>query len=161
MSDINQIWKFWIDFHRSNQYQNSSKSVQGEPHLHIKKDGQKHRRMDRRTNSLTLFQSKRALLWRFQVAGKKKRCLGLHLNSQTFLLNLNQIWDFSTDFHWSSRFKFSRKSVQRETHWCIRTDLRTDGRDGRDGDNGCFSRLYKQALNLLLTNNTCRQDRCC
>jgi len=37
--------------------------------------------MDGLNKSLTLFQSKRGLLWRFKVAGNWKTCLSLHVKS--------------------------------------------------------------------------------
>jgi hypothetical protein len=53
--------------------------------------------------------------------------LGFHVKNTDFLLDFNQIWNFSTDFHKSPQYKISRKSVQ----WRTRPDTcrQTNGRE--------------------------------
>ena len=54
--------------------------------------------------------------------------LGSRVNCP-ILSDFNQIWSFWTDFHKSSQSQISRKSVQWETRWYMRTDWyrQTDG----------------------------------
>jgi hypothetical protein len=54
------------------------------------------RRADTRgqTNSLTPFQSRKALLRRFNVSGNNKTYLGLHVYFPKVLPDFNQIWIF-------------------------------------------------------------------
>ena len=54
--------------------------------------------VDRRTDSLTPFQSKRALLWLFNVSQNNNTYLGLHVKFPTFVPHFNYPWIFSTDF---------------------------------------------------------------
>jgi len=53
------------------------------------------------------------------------------------LTDLNQIWTFSREFHKDPQYQISRKSVQWESRWCMRTD-------GHDKANRCFSRLCER-----------------
>jgi hypothetical protein len=79
---------------------------------------------DRRpANSLIPLQSKRALLWRFNVACSNRTYIDRHVKWPIFLPNFNKFWILSTDFY---DFPISRKSVHWVTHWHMRTDGRTD-----------------------------------
>jgi hypothetical protein len=55
------------------------------------------------------FHSKRTFLWRFHVAGNN---LGFYVRCPIQLTDFNQIRSFSIDFHKSSQYQTSRKSVQ-------------------------------------------------
>jgi hypothetical protein len=50
--------------------------------------------------------TQRALLWRFNVAGNNKTYFALNAKGSMFLLNFNQIWNFSTDFREVPNIKF-------------------------------------------------------
>jgi hypothetical protein len=63
------------------------------------------------------FHSKAALLWRFYVAGNNKTYLVFLVKCPIFLSDYNYIWVFITDFHKSSQYQISGKSVQWEPHW--------------------------------------------
>jgi hypothetical protein len=81
-------------------------------------------------NSLITFHWKRALLWRFNVAGKNKTQLGLRLK-RPISSDFNQIWIFSTDFHTSlpvSHFMEMRLAGTALVHADRGTDDETDGR---------------------------------
>ena len=54
--------------------------------------------MDGRTNNLTPVQSKRALVWRFNVVGNNTTYLGLHENRPIFLSDFNHTLDFLESF---------------------------------------------------------------
>ena len=73
--------------------------------------GQEDRHTDGRTNSIIPLQRKRALLWRFDVAGKKPNVLSLRVKLPVFLSNFNQIRT-STSFHKSYHHHILHKAVQ-------------------------------------------------
>ena len=73
-------------------------------------------------SSSILFNSKRALLWRFIVAGNNKTCFALYGKCPIFLSNFNQIWIVLTGFHVNPQYQISRKSVQWRLHWYMQTD---------------------------------------
>ena len=75
-------------------------------------------------NGLTLFYSKRDLLWPFNVTGNNKIYLGLHIVSNNFSC-FNQIWIF-WQIQWSPQYQISGKSVQQEPHWYTCTYGQTD-----------------------------------
>jgi hypothetical protein len=62
--------------------------------------------------NLLLFHSRKALLWRFNIAGNKKVYLDLHVTCPILLPEFNQIWIFMTDFHEDPLCKVSRNSVE-------------------------------------------------
>jgi hypothetical protein len=66
-----------------------------------------------------------------------KKTLGLYVNCLIFLLDFNRIWTL-TDFHESTQYQISRKYVQWEPCWYIRTD-------GHDEANRHFLRLHEGA----------------
>jgi len=72
-----------------------------------------------------------SLLWRFNVAGNNQNYLGLHVKCPISFPDFNQIWIFSTGFHVSPQYQFSRKSVQCEHHWSMWRDVQSDGRTWR------------------------------
>ena len=87
--------------------------------------------------NLVTFHSKRALLWRFDVAG-------LLAKYPIFLRDFNLIRIFSTNFHKSPQYKILRKSI----HWEPRTD--TDGlTDGRDEVDRYFRKYAKERNKLV------------
>ena len=88
------------------------------------------------------------LLWQMYVTNNNKTYLSLHVNSKIFLLDFNQIWVFLTDFHKSSQYQISQKSIQWEPCLGIWT--------GRHGTaNVCISwlmwRPLKSEITALLT----------
>ena len=66
----------------------------------------------------------RAPLWLCNIIGNKT-FLNLHVKCPTFLPDFNQILFSQHNFHKSLQFKISRKSVQWEPRWKMRTDRRS------------------------------------
>jgi hypothetical protein len=75
LPDFNEICNFSAHFDRSPQYQISLKSF-------LYADWRTEGRTGGRTNSLIKFQSKKALSWRFNVAGNNTAYLGPQVNCQ-------------------------------------------------------------------------------
>jgi len=97
-------------------------------------------------NRLIIFHSKRALLWRFHIAGKKnKMYLGLHVKYPIFLPACNQICNSWTCFHESPRYQISRKFVQWKPRWYLRTD-RPNGQMYKSLKHFFFSILTKHGF---------------
>ena len=78
--------------------------------------------------------TQKLLLWRLLVAGNCETYLGLHAKCQIFLSYFVHVWSFWIDFHESSQYQISRKSVQ----WVPRRYVQTDR---HDEVNGRFSQL--------------------
>jgi hypothetical protein len=62
---------------------------------------------------------------RRNVVDKNKMYVVICVKCPIVLPDLLPNWDFSTDFHKSSQYQISRKSVQWEARWYMRTDGRT------------------------------------
>ena len=78
------------------------------------------------------------------VAGNNKTYVCLHVDCHVFWSDCNRLWIFSTDFHKSSQYQISRKSVQWDPliHAARQTDRQTNGHDEA---NRRFSRLCERA----------------
>ena len=63
--------------------------------------------------------------WRVAIPTVLSRPL-IRQTAPYFLPDFNQLWIFSTDFHTSSPYQISLKSVQWEPWWYMQTDGRTD-----------------------------------
>jgi len=62
------------------------------------------------------------------VTGSNKMNLALHVSARKFCSIFKEIWSFSTDFNKRLQYQISRKSVQWEPRWYMRTDGQTNGR---------------------------------
>jgi len=80
----------------------------------------------------------RALLWRLTVAGNNKLYSCLHAKRPILI----KYGISKTDFHKRPPYEISRKSVQWEPHWYVRTDRWTNGHEER---NSRFSPLRESA----------------
>ena len=78
------------------------------------------------------------LLLYIYVAGNNSAYLGLYVRYPIFLSSFNQIWSYWTDVHESPQYKISRKSIQWEPRWHVRTLL-------YDDINKHFSQLRERA----------------
>jgi len=72
------------------------------------------------------------LLSPIYFAGNNKAYLGLHVKCPTALSDFKQIWSVSTDLRKSQWNQISRKFVQWELRWYMRTDMTKLKRDFRD-----------------------------
>jgi hypothetical protein len=94
--------------------------------------------------------------------------LGSRVNCP-ILSDFNQIWSFWTDFHKSSQSQISRKSVQWETRWYMRTDwyrqtdgwtdMQTDGRTDRRTGRQAGRRTDRQADGHRVKQTEVQTDR--
>jgi hypothetical protein len=48
------------------------------------------------------------------LTGKNETCLGLHVKGTTFLPDLKELWNFSTDIHKSIQYQISAESIRWE-----------------------------------------------
>jgi hypothetical protein len=82
------------------------------------------------------------------VAGNTETYLSLHVNCPIYLLDFNEIWSFSADFHWSTQYQIPRKSIT-----CSRTDTADRYAERRD-------EAYWRFL-LFMRTRLCRWNSCC
>jgi hypothetical protein len=82
-------------------------------------------RFSYRVNNTKILRSSTVLFWQIYVAGSNKTYLSLHVECPIFLLDFNQIFIFSTDFHRSFQYQVSRKFVEWEPRWYMMTEYDT------------------------------------
>jgi hypothetical protein len=80
---------------------------------------------------LSVPQKKNCSYGEFMTPATTKTYLGLHVKCPIILSDFNQIWSSLTCFHRSIRYEMSRRSVQLNPRWYMRTDGQTDRQTGR------------------------------